>query len=105
MNYGVTLTSSLCNKSVSCSLSKIVKGMVLKMNFSPLSRPFLSSFHIYPYLTCSTYHPQKGPTALQQPFLTCTHCGVPALGSFPLLPWTPYPLLVPTSLYMWASEV
>ena len=27
------------------------------MNFFLLSKPFLSSFHIYPYLTHSTYHP------------------------------------------------
>ena len=51
MNYGVTLTGPLCNEAVSCSLNKIVKVMILEMNFSFLPTFFLSSFCTCPYLT------------------------------------------------------
>lgn len=44
MNYGVTLTSPLYKEAVSCSLSKIVKVMILEMNFSLL--PTFFSFLI-----------------------------------------------------------
>lgn len=83
LNYGVTLTSSLWNKSVSCSLSRIVKVMVLEINFS-------SSFCLCSCLT-PAFVAHKGLIALTQASLTRTSCRVPALGSLQLLPWTPYP--------------
>lgn len=48
MNYGVTLTSPLY-EAVSCSLSKIVKVMILEMNFSSFLHFFCP--HFVPVLT------------------------------------------------------
>lgn len=81
VNYGVTLTSPLYNEAVSCSLSKIVKVMILEMNFSFLPTFFLSSFCTCPYLTQALKASQSGPPDAD--LLKSTHLSSPSL-----FPWT-----------------